>query len=89
MLTAELPTAPEADPVKYTQVPYDEIKAAAEAAAAAKADEPATPATPVEPENAPLRRAAEFGERFVSAEGILAEEAGAGQGAIRAKQGML
>lgn len=74
-----------ADPVKYTQVPWDEVKAADEAAAAKSAD--ASTAPPAGGEDGPLRRAAMFGEQLVSNEAILAEEAGSGQGALRAKQG--
>ncbi|GAA5862378.1 hypothetical protein JCM3774_002497 [Rhodotorula dairenensis] len=79
------PAPAAADPVKYTQIPWDEVKAADEAAAA-KAD--ATPAAPpAGGEDGPLRRAAMFGEHLVSDDAILAEEAGSGQGALRAKQG--
>ncbi|GAA5958560.1 hypothetical protein JCM8115_002505 [Rhodotorula mucilaginosa] len=79
------PAPAAADPVKYTQVPWDEVKAADEAAAAKSAEAPTAP--PAGGEDGPLRRAAMLGEQLVSNDAILAEEAGSGQGALRAKQG--
>ncbi|GAA5821690.1 hypothetical protein JCM11251_000973 [Rhodosporidiobolus azoricus] len=74
------PTPAPADPVQYTQVPWDEVKAAAEAAAKKAAEEAA--AKPVA-EDPLLHHAAEVGEGLISGRTVENDQAGAGQGGLR------
>ncbi|GAA5918315.1 hypothetical protein JCM6882_008210, partial [Rhodosporidiobolus microsporus] len=75
------PSPAAADPVQYTQVPWAEVKAAAEAAAAKAAAEAA--ATKPVAEDPLLHHAAEVGEGLVSSRAVEEDQAGAGQGGLR------
>ncbi|GAA5928375.1 hypothetical protein JCM3775_000591 [Rhodotorula graminis] len=77
------PAPAAADPVLYTQVPWDEVKAkAAEAAKAAdKTHEDAREHDPA------FKRASGFAEGFISQREVEDEEAGKGNGALRSRAG--
>ncbi|GAA6010882.1 hypothetical protein JCM10207_003974 [Rhodosporidiobolus poonsookiae] len=74
------PAPAPADPVQYTQVPWDEVQAKAKAAAEAAASAPPTPTDPQ------LKRASDFGEHLVSDVRVMDEEAGRGNGGLRQRR---
>ncbi|GAA6033047.1 hypothetical protein JCM8097_000117 [Rhodosporidiobolus ruineniae] len=75
------PSPAPADPVAYVQVPYDEVKAKAEAAAKEAAGRP-----PMELRQSHLRQASTDGAGLVDDLDVMKEEAGVGNGGLRQRR---
>ncbi|GAA5874058.1 hypothetical protein JCM8547_004817 [Rhodosporidiobolus lusitaniae] len=78
------PAPAPADPVAYVQIPYDEVKAKAEAAAKEAAEKELN--APVKQQDPALHHASEMGEHLIGNRGVMDDEAGVGNGALRQRR---